>query len=161
MRVRRKIAVFPALMLALSGMTFMSLAESASATAQQDIRITEWEYNGSEFVELTNTGSEGHDLTGWSFDDASRTPDSLVLSGFGTVAAGESVIISEDAAATFRTQWGLSDSVKVIGGNTQNLGRSDEINIYDSADALVDQLTYNDQGSATWRAREPIPRALG
>jgi hypothetical protein len=40
----------------------------------------------------------------------------------------------------------LPGSVKVLGGNTQNLGRSDEINIYDAANALVDRLTYDDQG---------------
>jgi predicted extracellular nuclease len=33
----------------------------------------------------------------------------------------------------------------VAGGNSQNLGRSDEINIYDASNTLVDRLTYNDQ----------------
>lgn len=33
----------------------------------------------------------------------------------------------------------------MIGGNSNNLGRSDEINIFDSSDNLVDRLTYNDQ----------------
>ena len=37
--------------------------------------------------------------------------------------------------------------MKVIGGNTQNLGRADEINIYDAANMRVDWLTYDDQGT--------------
>ncbi len=147
MRVRRKVAVFPAVMLALSGITLTSLPQGASAAGSADIRITEWEYNGSEFVELTNVGTESHDLTGWSFSDSARTPGNVSLSGFGTVAAGESVILSEATAAAFRTEWSLPTTVKVVGGNTQNLGRSDEINIYDATSSLVDRLTYNDQGT--------------
>lgn len=147
MRVRRRIAAFPAVMLALSGITLMSLPQGASAAGSADIRITEWEYNGSEFVELTNVGTESHDLTGWSFSDSARTPGNVSLSGFGVVAAGESVILSEATAAAFRTEWRLPETVKVVGGNTQNLGRSDEINIYDATSALVDRLTYNDQGT--------------
>lgn len=112
------------------------------------IRITEYQYNGSEFVELTNVGGLPVDMTGWSFDDADRVPGALSLSAFGQVQAGESVIISEAAAAAFRTLWGICDGVKIIGGNTQNLGRSDEINIFDASNALVDRLTYNDQGTA-------------
>jgi hypothetical protein len=41
----------------------------------------------------------------------------------------------------------MPPTVKVIGGNANNLGRSDEINLYDKTNALVDRLTYNDQGS--------------
>ncbi|GAA3528989.1 hypothetical protein GCM10022234_27870 [Aeromicrobium panaciterrae] len=147
MRVRRTAAVFPAVMLALSGITVMSLSQSANAAGSADIRITEWEYNGSEFVELTNIGSESHDLTGWSFADSARTPGSVSLSAFGNVTPGESVILSEATASAFRTEWNLPATVKVVGGNTQNLGRSDEINIYDASSALVDRLTYNDQGT--------------
>jgi hypothetical protein len=117
------------------------------------VRITEWQYNGSEFFELTNIGAGSTDLTGWSFSDNARTPApapaSLDLSAFGTVAAGESVVVAQDSAATFRAAWGVPDTVKVIGGNGINLGRDDEINIYDDADALVDRLTFNDQGTGT------------
>ena len=55
---------------------------------------------------------------------------------------GESVIGTEADAASFRTYWNLPASVKVIGyGSKDNLGRSDEINVYDGANALVDRLT--------------------
>lgn len=112
------------------------------------VRISEWQYNNSEFVELTNFGPAPVDFTGWSFDDDSRTPDTVSLSAFGIVAVGESVILSEATAADFRTEWGLPLTVKVIGENSTNLGRNDEINIFDGPDPLlnlVDRLTFGDQ----------------
>lgn len=104
-------------------------------------------YNGAnkEFVEFTNVGSTPIDMTGWSYDDASRTAGSFSLSAFGIVQPGESVILAEIAEATFRTAWGVCSGVKVIGGSTQNLGRADEINLYDAGGAQVDRLTYDDQ----------------
>jgi predicted extracellular nuclease len=127
------------------------LAAGVTNAAHADVRITEWMYNpvnsGGEFVELTNLGTTAIDFSGWSFDDNSRTPGSEDLSAFGVVAAGESVVFTESGAAAFATEWGLAPTVKVIGGITNNLGRNDEINIYDANNALVDRLTYNDQGS--------------
>ena len=40
------------------------------------MRITEFMYSGTngEFVEFTNVGNAALDLSGWSFDDDSRTP---------------------------------------------------------------------------------------
>lgn len=111
------------------------------------IRITEWMYSGDdgEFIEFTNTGAADVDLTGWSFSDSARIPGAVSLSSLGTIAGGESFILAEPTAAAFRTAWNLSAAVKVLGENTANLGRGDEINIYDAASALVDRLTYGDQ----------------
>ena len=70
------------------------------------------------------------------------------LSAFGLVQPGESVIFTDDTAANFRTNWGLPASVKVIGGNGNNLGRADEINLWDNTmptPVLIDRLTYDDQ----------------
>jgi predicted extracellular nuclease len=127
-----------------------------ATTAQAQMRITEWMYDGSigttnpkgEFIEFTNVGASAIDMTGWSFDDDSRTP-TISLSTFGTVAAGESVILTDATAADFRSVWGLLDSVKVIGDNSANLGRNDEINLFDGSGVLADRLTYNDQGTDT------------
>jgi len=125
------------------------------SAAQAQMRITEWMYNGAptsnigEFVEFTNIGSSAIDMTGWSFDDNTRTAGSQDLSAFGTVNPGESVLFTDDTAASFSTNWGLASTVKVIGGNQNNLGRSDEINLYDAASTLVDRLTYDDQGTGT------------
>lgn len=122
-----------------------------TAAANAEIRITEWMYSGTggEFVEFTNVGNTAIDMTGWVYDDDSRVTTAfggaLDLSAFGIVNPGESVIITEDAAATFRTAWGLDASIKIIGGYTNNLGRNDEINIYDNNQQLIDRLTYGDQ----------------
>ncbi len=127
-----------ALLLATAG-----LVQSATASMQ----ITEWAYSAGngEYVEFTNTGAAAVDMTGWSYDDDSETPGVFDLSGFGTVAPGESVVITESTAADFRTAWGLSASVKVLGEYTNNLGRNDEINLFDNLSALVDRLTFGDQ----------------
>ncbi len=131
--------------------------------ASANVYITEWMYSGDEFIEFTNLGAGAVDFTGWSYDDDSRTAGTVSLSSFGTVAAGESVILSESAAADFRAAWGLSASVKVIGGNSVNLGRNDEINLYDEAGDLVDRLTYGDQsfvGTIRTQNASGIPASL-
>lgn len=121
-----------------------ALSMGHAAHAASPVAITEWMYNGSEFIEFTNLSGAALDLTGWSFDDDSRTAGTVSLSDFGTLAAGESVILAEDDAATFRTKWSLASGVKVIGGNGTNLGRNDEINLYNASGALVDRLRYGD-----------------
>ncbi|MFZ0034042.1 MAG: lamin tail domain-containing protein [Sedimentisphaerales bacterium] len=132
---------------------------AVAVNARAGVEITEWMYQGlgtgglGEFVEFTNVGSTAIDLTGWSYSDSHRRVGTNVivdLSSFGTVAADESVIITERTVADFRTVWGLSSWVKVLSIGTTggaNLARADEINLYDSTTALVDRLTYGDPGS--------------
>jgi len=123
------------------------LVAAMSNSSQGAMRITEWMYagNGPEYVEFTNTGFSPIDMTGWSYDDDSALPGVFSLSGFGVVAPGESVLITEGIEATFRALWSLDPSVKVLAGYTNNLGRNDEINLFDASNALVDRLTYGDQ----------------
>lgn len=125
----------------LAGTAFAPLASA-------QIYITEWMYNGNgttgEYIEFTNLGGTAVDFTGWSFDDDSRNAGAVSLSAFGLVNPGESVILTEASASLFRSVWSLSGSVDVIGNNTTNLGRADEINLYDAAGNLVDRLTYGD-----------------
>jgi len=111
------------------------------------MRITEYMYQGAngEFVEFTNVGDAPADLAGWSFDDDSRVPGSFALGTFGIVQPGESVILTEAGADAFRTAWSLCAGVRVIGGLTQNLGRNDELNLFDDLGELVDRLSYGDQ----------------
>ncbi|WP_428307097.1 lamin tail domain-containing protein [Lacipirellula sp.] len=132
--------------LALAFATACLLAFGA-VRASAAISITEWAYQGGggEFVEFTNLGAAAVDMTGWSFDDNTGVAGSLSLSGFGIVAPGESVILTDLTAAAFRTEWNLAPTVKVVGENTQNLGRADEINLYDSSNVRIDWLTYDDQ----------------
>jgi predicted extracellular nuclease len=123
--------------------------------AQAQIRITEWEYNGAadgdagEFIELMNVGNTPIDMTGWSFDDNSRAPGSFSLSAFGVVQPKKILVISEMSESVFRAAWSLPASVPLIAGNNQNLGRADEINIYDSTNSLVDRLTFGDNSGTT------------
>lgn len=115
------------------------------------VRITEWAYSADsgEFFELTNLTDAGIDMTGWSYDDDNATPGAFDLSAFGTVAAGESVVVTEADAAAFRAAWGLDGSVKIIGllgdPDGSNLGRNDQINLYDASGTLADRLTYGDE----------------
>ncbi len=123
-------------------------AAAMPAFGHSAIRITEWMYSGvsGEFVEITNISSQAQSLVGWSFDDDSRIAGSTDLSSLGTLAANESAIIAEPAdVAAFKTAWGLGAGVKVLGGNLNNLGRADEVNIYDAGSALADRLTFGDQ----------------
>ncbi|MFG0293846.1 MAG: CotH kinase family protein [Phycisphaerales bacterium JB050] len=133
-----------------------ALAERAPNTIQYSagdtgIRITEWMYSGDsgEFFELTNVSDQPVDLTGWSFDDDHRVAGSFDLSAFGIVAPGESVIVTESDAAAFSDAWAMDPAIKVIGllgeSTGNNLGRNDEINIYDQSGNLADRLTYGDQ----------------
>lgn len=120
-----------------------AIAMSQASAAQ--VRITEWMYNGvAEFVEFTNIGSTSVDFAGWSYDDDSDIPGVFDLSPFGLVAPGESVVMTEAPAAEFRAWWALPESVRILGEYTNNLGRNDQINLYDSSGVLVDRLTYGD-----------------
>jgi predicted extracellular nuclease len=123
-----------------------TLVVAMTSSSQGAMRITEWAYqgNGGEYIEFTNTGAAPIDLTGWSYDDDSQLPGVFSLSPLGVVAPGESVVITESTAASFRTAWSLAPTVKVLGGYTNNLGRADQINLFDGA-SLVDTLTYGDQ----------------
>lgn len=126
--------------------TAAALALAGSAHAS--IQITEWMYNGAnatgEYVEFTNLGSTPVDFAGFSFDDDSRTPGMVSLSAIGILAPGESALLVESTADAFRAAWGLAATVKIVGSNTNNLGRNDEINLYDASGTLVDRLTYGD-----------------
>jgi len=121
----------------------LSLVQTATVNAQ--MRITEYMYKGTggEFVELTNIGLSAINLSGWSYDDDSRIPGIFSLTGFGLVQSGESVVFTESSASTFRSDWALPATVKILGGVTNNIGSSDEINIYDASNTLVDRLTYS------------------
>jgi predicted extracellular nuclease len=140
-----------------------------SFAARAQVEITEWMYSGpgGEFIELTNLGPAPVDLTGWVYDDDSRfnsvAAGGLDLSAFGVLAAGESVVLTESSAPAFRAEWNLPATLKVIGGYTNNLGRSDEINLFDGDGMLVDRLTYSDvnvPGTVRTQDRSGTPLTL-
>jgi predicted extracellular nuclease len=139
----------------LASATALFCALSINTTASASLMaITEWMYSGlgsgGEFVEFTNVGLSSIDMANWSFNDSDLTDDNQSLSAFGLVQPGESVILTELDEAAFRANWSLAQSVKIIGGSLNNLGRSDQINLFDGVSATpVDTLTYNDQGTGT------------
>jgi hypothetical protein len=149
--MRRRIR-FLTTLVALTAMTVLSFAvvspQAANAALPGQIVITEWMYNpansAAEFVEVTNVGGEPVDMATYSFDDDSRAAHTFSLAGLGTLTPGESGLIVESSAAAFRTEWGLAPTVKIAESNVANLGRADEINIFDG-DTLADRLTYGDQ----------------
>lgn len=132
-------------------------AVTVAAQAAPQIKVTEVMYTGlfGEFVEITNTGDASQDMTNWSFSDNSRTPDETSLSGIGTLDAAEVAVITEVSDTIFIQAWYTEPTnnpvtlaaANIVENNVANLGRSDEVNIYDSADTLVDRVTYNDQTS--------------
>lgn len=134
----------------------------AAQEASAAIVISEYVYSGlsGEFVEFTNTGNSAIDMTGWSFDDNTQLPGSFSLSAFGTVGVGESVILCEPDEALFRTAWSLAGTVKVIGLLDHNLGRADEINVYDATNTLVDRLTFGDNTIGGPRAQNASANPL-
>ncbi len=117
------------------------------------IQITEFMYSGNhgEFVELTNRSSAPIDLAGWALRDDQVNLPGFSLSTAGIVQPGESLVITDNVDSNFRTAWNLAANVKVIGQlgavgvGGQNFGRTDQINIYDSSDTLIDRLSYGDQ----------------
>jgi len=114
--------------------------------ASGEMVISEWMYSGAneEYIEFTNVGTTAVDMTGWSFDDDSGVAGTIDLSAFGVVQPGESVVLTEAVATDFVTAWGLS-GVAVIGELSANLGRNDQINLFDASSALVDSLSYGDE----------------
>lgn len=142
----------------LGGLAFAVLICSNVASAAPIVGITEWSYDSlpGEWVEFTNVSNAPVDMTNWSEDDNDRHAGTHSFgTTFGIVQPGESVVMTEASEAAFRTAWNLPASVKVWAGATgtgysnDNLGRSDEINLYDSTGTLIDQLTYNDQGTGS------------
>ena len=109
---------------------------------------------GDEFIEFTNVGGSPVDMTGWSYDDNSAVLGTVDLSGFGVVNPGESVILTEADPAVFTSDWSLT-GVKIVGFLDANIGRNDEINLWDNNGVLIDQLTYGDEDfPGTIRAKE-------
>jgi len=128
---------------------------AASDVLAAGVFITEFNSSSSvgnnEFVEFTNTGNTPVDMTGWSEDDSNRTPNKAghILSAFGMLQPHESAIFTEATPDAFKIYWWGSVAaapagLKIIGpySNDNLSSSSDEVNLYDSATALIDRLTY-------------------
>ncbi len=115
---------------------------------ESGVRVTEFMYFGAdgEFFELTNLTDEPIDLTSWSTDDESGQPGAFPLAGTGVLAPGASVLVTDVDPALFRAAWFVPASTVVLGPNlTAEIGRNDEINLFDGSGNLVERLRYGDE----------------
>lgn len=134
----------------LSLLSFLAVSLNCSG----QVRITEFSFGnaGGEFIELTNVGTESVDLTGWRFCDKDRPFDSgISLSFFGSVAAGESVVMCDITSAAFISFWNQPSAevdvstVRIMGsGNGYNgvLSSRDILTLYNASAVMIDQLDY-------------------
>ncbi len=112
---------------------------------------------GADWFEITNTGTDTVDLTGFAVDDSSNTfTDARTLIGVGALGAGESAVFLEAApeqvATTtegFLTAWIGSDmipDVTLIGSYSgSGIGLSsngDEVNLFDPAGRTVVGVSF-------------------
>lgn len=118
------------------------VAPWASATASAPY-ATDW-------FELTNTGSSALSITGWRMDDNSNSfASSVALTGISSIAAGESVIFTENAAtAGFLSSWfGTSSPAGLQIGNYTGAGvglsaTADAVNIYNTLGVLQGNVSF-------------------
>lgn len=149
----------------------VALSSIVASNASAQLQITEWMYQATngEYVELTNTGGTALDLTNWTFDDLDLVDNNFVdLGQFGTIAAGESVVLIQGAVgpddveiATFRTAWNLGAGVKIGSLNDIGFGRQDTLNVFNSG-TLADTFAYGDNtvgGPRTQNVSGNIPFA--
>jgi hypothetical protein len=117
--------------------------------ASSQLRITEVMSNGgtSDWFELTNYGTTAVSISGYKMDDNSFSfATSVVLNGISSIGPGERVIFCENAntsyPATFRTFWGLAESIQV--GTYTGTG----IGLSSSGDGVI---VFDATGLEVWR----------
>ena len=124
--------------------------------AQAQILISEVNSNGNggDFFEIYNSGSSSVDLTNWKWTDRDlRAWSTGFTLNSSSLLAGETAVIpvasgsaggTPSAIATFKSSWGLSDSVKLIGysGAGAGLGSGDGVLLFNSSGNLAASLIY-------------------
>ncbi|MFD0894464.1 lamin tail domain-containing protein [Luteolibacter ambystomatis] len=132
----------------LSPLAIVFAATTFSVNAQ--LLLTEIQSDGlSDYWELTNTGASAVDLSNWKWDDDSQNPNdaaAVTIPSGTSIAAGESIIFTSAANAnTFRTQWGLSNSVQVITGGP-GFGQDDGVALFNASNVKQFYFTYASGG---------------
>ena len=127
------------------------------STANAAIVITEVAPWGSgnapyatDWFELTNTGASAVSIAGWKMDDNSNSFSAAVaLTGISSIAAGESVIFTENAAtASFLSTWfGAAGKAGLQIGNYTGSGvglsaTADAVNIYNASGVLQANVSF-------------------
>jgi len=145
--------------------TFLPILTAAllvgAPCAQALILISEINSNGTggDFFEIYNSGSSSVDLTNWKWTDRDlRAWSTGFTLNSSTLLAGETAVIpvaggseggTSAAIAAFKSSWGLSDSVKLIGytGAGAGLGKGDGVVLFNSSGNLAASLIYRIQTS--------------
>lgn len=151
---------------------FMCLAGLAAAavtgTAQADLIITEIFYNlagsegsSTEWAEIYNDGATAVDLENYAFADTQDNAVSDLFPAGTSIAAGGTLIVTQQAAATFHSIWGPGINVVSV-GNFPSLANSasatnETVALLDPGALVVDDVNYenatngwpDDTGSAS------------
>ncbi|WP_290900893.1 lamin tail domain-containing protein [Aquabacterium sp.] len=128
----------------------------AATGAQAQVRITEvapWASGNAPYAtdwfELTNFGSTAVSLSGWTMDDSSNGSAKVALAGITSIAAGESVIFTETAAAaSFLSAWfgaNAPASLKIGTYTGAGVGLStggDAVNIFNASGVLQANVVF-------------------
>ncbi|MFZ2502104.1 MAG: lamin tail domain-containing protein [Nocardioides sp.] len=129
------------------------LTLSPAQAANADVVISELMYQASseldsdEFLEITNTGAEPVDISGWCFGGIT-----FCFPAATTIGAGQALVVSPDAART-QSVYGAA-SAGTYTGSLKNSGET--ISLKDAANATVDSVSYLDV--APWPV---LPDGLG
>jgi hypothetical protein len=99
---------------------------------------------------VTNTGSQAVDLTGWKIDDNSNAlANAVALTGVGSIAPGQSVVLTEgNAASAFIAAWFGSNApaglaIGSYSGSGVGLSTGgDAVNLFDAAGNRVTGVSF-------------------
>lgn len=124
---------------------------AATAAANAQIRVTEYSYKGlfGEYFEVSNLGASAVNITGYRFNDNSGTFSTGIALPSVTLSNRDTVIVTEVSATVFDLVWfiepGFGTSPSTLKGyvanNTKNLGKVDEIRIFNPIATLIDVVS--------------------
>ncbi len=127
-----------------SASTLLALA-AFSSTLYAQLLVTEINSDGlGDFWELTNVGASAVDLSSYKWDDESRSasdPAAVTIPTGTSIAVGESIIFTAQAAATFRSNWGIANSVQIIVGGP-GLGGNDGVALFNTSGTELFFVSY-------------------
>jgi hypothetical protein len=148
---------------ALAALACLAMAAPASAT----ILISEINSNatsGGDFFELYNAGASAVDLTGWRWTDRDlRAWSTAFPFDAASLNAGEVAVVpvgsgggNSTALNAFRSSWGLSNSVKLLGwtGAGAGLGSGDGVIIFNNSGNVAGTLIYRIMATPEFATQE-------
>ena len=131
------------------------VAAAPAHAAPSDIVITELMYHAPdgdatfanlEFIELTNTGPDPVDLSGWSFTAGITLATGDLKLPSGTVVPPGGFLVGSSDTALFSARYGRSADFSYAGTSLSNGG--EQVRLVDAAAGVVDDVVYDD--AAPW-----------